>query len=191
MVSPRIIRLALAVIVVTATIGIVAVISKKGSKSTSPEPVPQNTPGNIDLALNNARFSEIRDGQVAWVLAAERAEYDKDGETMVLRGVRMDFSKTATAGSVTVTAARGDYAAKTKNVRLRGKVRLVTEEGAEFQTESIDYVAARSSFITTLPVKCQHKRLKLTAVGMHFNVDSQQAVFDKSVDAVIDPYKDK
>jgi len=185
MVSPRNIRLALAIIVITATIGIVAAISQKGSKSISPEPISQRIPNNIDLALQNARFTEMREGVVVWVLVADRAEYDKSGEAAGLTGIKMDFSRTKTSGAVTVTAAKGDYSAKNKNVRLRGNVRLVTEDGAVFETESIDYVAARSSFVTSQPVKFRHQRLELTARGFEMDVVKQQADFHKPVDAVI------
>jgi LPS export ABC transporter protein LptC len=186
MVSPRKIRLVLAIIVVTATIGIVAAISQKGSKSIPPEPVPQHIPKNIDLALQNARFTEMRGGKVVWVLVAERAEYDKDGEVATLTGIKMDFEKTPTAGSVAVTAASGSYSDKSKVVKLRGKVRLVTEDGAVFETESIDYFADSSSFIAKTPVKFKHQRLGLTAHGMELDVRSQKANFHKPVDAVID-----
>lgn len=186
MVSPRNIRLALAIIVMTATIGIVAAISQKGSKSISPEPVSQHIPKNIDLALQNARLTEMRDGAVVWVLTADKAEYDKSGEIAQLSGIKMEFSRTRNSGSITVTAAKGDYSAKSKNVRLRGSVRLVTEEGAVFETESIDYDASRSSFITRQPVKFRHQRLNLTAHGMDMNIDRQQANFYKPVDAVIE-----
>lgn len=175
----------LAIIVVTATIGIVAAISQKGSKSTPPEPVPQHIPKNIDLALQDARFTEMRDGKVVWVLVAERAEYDKDGEVANLTGIKMDFKKTLTAGAVAVTAANGSYSDKSKIVKLRGKVKLVTEDGAVFETESIDYIADRSSFITKTPVKLRHQRLGLTAHGMELDVRSQLANFHKPVDAVI------
>jgi LPS export ABC transporter protein LptC len=189
MVSPRNIRLALAITVIAAVIGIVAVISKKGSRPVSPEPVSRNIPGNIDLALQDARLTEIRDGAVVWVLVADKAEYDKNGETARLTGIRMEFSKTAAAGSVTVTAFKGDYDAKTKNVKLRGKVRLVTEDGAVFETDSIDYVSASSSFITRQPVKFRHQRLQLSASGMKMSVLKQQADFHKPVDAVIDGFQ--
>jgi LPS export ABC transporter protein LptC len=189
MVSPRNIRLALAIIVMTATIGIVAAILQKGSKSISPEPISQHIPQNIDLALQNARFTEMRDGTVVWVLVADKAEYDKSGETALLTGIKMGFSKTKTSGAVTVTAAKGNYSANSRNVRLRGKVRMVTEEGAVFETESIDYISSRSSFITAQPVKFKHQRLELTARGMEMDVNSQQANFHKPVDALVEGHQ--
>ena len=69
MVSPRNIRLALAILVVTATIGIVAAIFQKGSSPAPPEQVSQQLPKNIDVALRNARFSESKDGKAIWSLS--------------------------------------------------------------------------------------------------------------------------
>src|SRR6266567_8100462 len=119
MVSPRNIRLILAILVMTATIGIVAVIFQKGSKPAPPEPVPQQLPRNIDVALHKARFTEMHEGKVVWVLVAEVAEYDKSGEIAYLTGIHMDFIKMQSSGTVTLTAANGEYSTKSRNVKLR------------------------------------------------------------------------
>ena len=173
----------MAILVVTATIGIVAAISHKGSKTAPPESVPQNIPPNIDLSLNNARFSEMREGVVEWVLVADRAEYDKNGDMAFLTRINMEFPKTATSGKTTVTSEKGEYSVKTKNMKLRGKVHLVTDDGVSFDTEWVDYIAARDRFVTTAPVKFNHKRLALTARGMEMDVKIQKAYFHKPIDA--------
>ncbi len=185
MVSSRNIRLALAVLVVTAVIGIVTVIFQKGSKSVSPEPVSQQLPQNIDVALDKARFSEMRAGKVAWELVAERAHYDRGGDVVYLTGIRMEFAKTRSAGSIVVTGDSGEYFVKQRNVKLRGRVRAVTENGASFETESIQYLAGRSSFSCTEQVIFRHQRMKLTANGVELDVKSQVARFQQPIEATV------
>jgi LPS export ABC transporter protein LptC len=185
MVSPRNIRLALAILVVTATIGIVAAISLKGSKSAPPVPVSQQLPHNIDVALNNARFTEMREGKVVWELVADRTAYDKNGDRAYLSGIRMEFAKTGSAGTIVVTAATGEYSISSRNVKLRGRVRVVTEDGAIFETEYLEYLAARSRFTSMKPVNFHHQRLKLTATGMDLDVKDHTARFHQPVEATV------
>lgn len=186
MVSPRNIRFALALLVTTAIIGIVAAISFKGSRTALPEPVSQQLPQNIDVALHNARFSEMRDGITVWELVADHAEYDKTGDVAYLSDVHMIFSKTRTNGTITVTAAKGEYSNATRNIRLRGKVHVVTESGMVFDTESLDYLAGRSQFRTAERVDFHHERLSLAAIGMELDVKAETSRFFKSIDAVVE-----
>jgi LPS export ABC transporter protein LptC len=185
MVSPRNIRLALAILVVTATIGIVAAIIQKGSSPAPPVQVSQQLPLNVDVALRNARFSESRDGRTVWTMVSERAEYDKSGEMAYLDGIRMEFDRSGSAGKITVTAAKGTYSTKTRNVSLRGKVHVFTESGAFFDTESLNYQAPQAHFSTTDTVSFRQQRITLTARGMTLGVDDQVAHFSNSVDAVV------
>ncbi|WP_205743382.1 LPS export ABC transporter periplasmic protein LptC [Geobacter sp. FeAm09] len=168
----------------TAIIGIVAAITLKGPRQAAlPEPVSRQLPQNIDMAIHDARFYEVREGAAVWELVAKKAEYDKTGDVAHLSDIHMDFARTATAGAITVTAAQGTYFSKSRNVALRGKVHVVTESGVTFDTEAVDYVAVRSQFRTSDKVTFRQQRLTLTAQGMVLDVTSQKARFLKNVDA--------
>jgi len=186
MASPRNIRLALALLIAAAIIGIVAAISLKGSRTDLSEPVSKQLPQNIDVAMHNARFFEMRDGTIVWELLADRAEYDKTGEVVYLSGVHMVFAKTRTNGSITVTSSKAEYASTSKDVRLRGKVHVVTESGMVFDTESLDYLAEPALFRTAERVDFHHERLSLAAVGMELKVKTETSRFLKSIDAVVE-----
>ncbi|MDA8429311.1 MAG: LPS export ABC transporter periplasmic protein LptC [Geobacteraceae bacterium] len=185
MVSPRNIRFALALLVTTAIVGIVAAISMKGLHTTLPEPVSQQLPQNIDVALHHARFTEMREGTTVWELVADRAEYDKTGDVAYLSDVHMVFTKTRTSGAITATAAKGEYSTATRNVRLRGKVHVVTESGMVFDTESLDYLAEPALFRTSEHIDFKQARLSLSAIGMELNVKSETSRFFRSIDAVV------
>lgn len=185
MVSSVKIRILLAILVITAIVGIVVAISLKGSRRAPMEPVHLQLPQNIDVAMHNARFAEMRNGMIVWELVAERAEYDKSGEVAYLSNIRMEFAKTRTADAITVTAAKGEYSSKSNNVKLRGKVHVTTEASASFDTESIDYLAAKSLFRTSESVTFHHQRLALSAQGMELNVKDQKAMFHKAIDATL------
>lgn len=185
MVSPRNIRFALALLVTAAIVGIVAAISLKGFRTTSPKPVSQQLPQNIDVALQNARFTEMRDGITVWELVAEHAEYDKTGDVVYLSVIRMVYAKSRTNGSITLTASKGEYSNTSKNIRLRGNVHVVTESGMVFDTDSLDYLAESSQFRTADHVDFHHERLTLAAKGMELDAKTETSRFFKSVDAVV------
>jgi len=186
MVSPRNIRFALALLVTAAIVGIVAAISLKGFRTTSPEPVSQQLPQNIDVALQNARFTEMRDGATVWELVAKRAEYDKTGDVAYLSEIHMVYARTRTHGSITLTASKGEYSNSSRNIRLRGKVHVVTESGMVFDTETLDYLAEPSLFRTADRVDFHHERLSLAAIGMELYAKTETSRFFKPVDAVVE-----
>ena len=186
MVSPRNIRFALALLVTTAIIGIVAAISFKGSRTALPEPVAKPLPQNIDVALHNARFTEMRDGVTIWELVADRAEYDKSGDVAYLSDIHMVFANTRSNGAITITAIEGEYANASRNVRLRGNVHVVTESGIVFDTESLDYLAGPSRFKTSERVDFHSGRLSLAAIGMELDVKTETSRFFKAIDAVVE-----
>jgi LPS export ABC transporter protein LptC len=189
MVSTGNIRFAVAALVISAIIGIVAAITLKGSHQAAlPEPSSRQLPHNIDMAIHDACFYEVRGGTTVWELLAKKAEYDKSGDIVYLSDIRMKFAKTASAGALTVTAAKGTYFNKSRNVTLRGKVHAVTETGVSFDTDTIDYLAAPSQFRTPDEVTCRQQRLMLTARGMELDVVNQKARFLKAVDARVAGY---
>jgi LPS export ABC transporter protein LptC len=184
MVSTGNIRLAVAILVTSAIIGIVAAITLKGSHQAAlPEPSSRQLPKNIDMAIHDASFYDVREGTTVWELVAKKAEYDKSGDIAYLSDIRMKFAKTRSAGTLTVTAEKGTYYNKSRNVALRGKVHVVTETGVSFDTETIDYLAAHSQFRTEDLVTCRQQRLALTARGMVLDAANQKARFLTAVDA--------
>ena len=184
MVSTGKIRFAVAVLVISAIIGIVAAITLKGLHHAAlPGPGSLQLPHNIDMAIHDARLYEIRGGTTIWELVAKKAEYDKSGDIAYLSDIRMKFAKTASAGALTVTAEKGTYFNKSRNVALRGKVHVVTDSGGIFDTETIDYLAAHSQFKTSDVVTCRQQRLMLTARGMVLDVANEKARFLETVDA--------
>jgi len=186
MVSPVLIRPLLAIIVTAVLIGIVATIYRSGSHDQPPvQSALQQLPQNIDIALNKARFSEIRGGSVVWELLAEHVEYDKSADVAHLSGIQMDFARSKTSGTITVTAEHGDYFTNSNDIRLNGKVHVQTEDGISFDTDTIEYSAIKSRFKTLDKISFRQQRLSLTAVGMEMDVKSQRVNFNRAIDAVV------
>lgn len=186
MVSPVYIRPLLALLLMAAVVGIAVVVLRNAPQESAPVlTADQQLPHNIDVTLKKARFTEIQDGRIVWKLLAERADYDKGGDMAYLSDIKMEFQSTSSFGAITVTADSGEYSSLKKNVRLKGHVHLLTEDGASFKTDSIVYTGAIAQFSTSDPVTFRQERLRLTAVGMDLGVKNQRARFHSSVNASI------
>lgn len=176
----------MAILVMAVIVAIAVMVIRNGTGGSAPvRTAIQQLPQNIDIALKKARFTEIQDGVVVWELAAERAEYDKSGNTAYLTDIRMEFEPTKTRGAITVTADSGEYFITEKNIHLKGHVNAATEDDTTFKTDTIKYEGTTSSFLTNDPVIFRQQRLQLTAVGMNLGVNSQKAQFQSSVNATI------
>lgn len=167
-------------------VGIAVIVIRNGTNGSAPvRTAIQQLPENIDVALKKARFTEIQDGAVVWELAAERADYDKGGNTAYLVDIKMEFKPTKTHGAITVTADSGKYFSTEKNIYLKGHVHVLTEDGASFKTDTIKYEGSTAQFSTNDPVTFRQQRIQLTAVGMDLGVNNQKAHFYSSVNASI------
>lgn len=181
----RFFRIALAVIVVAAVAAMAGTILWNRPSSVPQRPVASQMPPNIDVALRKARFTEVLQGNVVWELVADRAEYDKQGETAFLTGITMEFAGNGPPGKISLRAASGQYSTKTRNVSLRGDVLVQTANGARFRSQQVDYVAEGFRLITRETVVFEHQRLALTAVGMEMDIRRQVARFGSKVDASV------
>lgn len=174
-------------LVLLVALGIILTVSfKTTSRSVVETPVPQQTlPHNVDIALHNARFTEMRDATVVWELVASRATYSKSGDVATLHDITMTFAATKNAGKCIVTAQEGTYFDKTRNVSLRGNVHIETENGARFDTDALEYDSKRSLFSSKSVITFNHDRLSLKASEMELDVVHQKARFYKETDAIV------
>lgn len=182
------IRYLLALFFILLVIGIVTAVYSKKTVRVSPEPKSGQLPANIDVALKNARFNELRNGVPVWELTADKTEYDQTGEIADLTGVRMQFQKTS-FGKITLTAAKAKYSSKDKSVKLQKNIRVTAENGVIFETESLDYDPVHSEFNSNDRVVFRQNRLFLQATGIKLNIDDEKAVFRKQIAATVEGFR--
>lgn len=185
MVSPAYLRRVLALLAVVAVVAVLYFGLRSTRRTATVQSVGQQLPRNIDVSLGKARFSEIKDGQLVWELAADHVDYDKEGDRAYLSDIRMKFQGSGLLGAVTVTADKGEYNSSDSTVRLSGTVRVTSENGAQFETDSVLYSGKNDQISTSDPVKFRQQRMQLTAIGMDLGVKSQQARFHSAIAATV------
>lgn len=182
--SPRRIKQILAITILVPTLALVVVIFRQ-QRTTSPETVPKTSSPNIDMAMNQVRFSEMRDDATLWELVAERADYAKEPGVVHLKKVRLETFEGKTGG-VVITSQTGRYHEAKRLVTMQGTVHAVTRKGMIFDTDLLEYLPASGMLLTDHAVSVLDGRLRLKARGMEASLKTEQVRFLHQVDAVIE-----
>lgn len=190
MLKPNKIRQLLALAVILAGGGLVAVIAVKLYWAKRPAVMAKFSP-TADISLQKLHYTETKKGKKQWDLTADKAEYVREKEVTRLTGVRLVVAGTAATGDITLTAERADYHNKSGDVELSGNVRAKSASGMEFASNSAAYVAARSMIATRDHVSFSDGMLSVEGVGMELTADSRNVRILHQVTANVTPGKRK
>lgn len=183
--SPRRIKQILAIAILVPTLVLVVVIVSRQQRASSPETIPHASSPNVDMSMNQIRFSEMRDDATLWELVAERADYDKEPGVVHLKKVRLETFEGKTGG-VVITSQTGSYQESKRLVTMQGTVHAVTRKGMLFDTDLLEYLPASGMLLTDHAVSVLDGRLRLKARGMEASLKTEQVRFLHQVDAVIE-----
>lgn len=181
------IRRFLAIAVVLASLLVIATILFRMQKEEAPKAKVRKLPVQVDVSLQGVHYTEVKQGVKRWDLSADRAEFNKQTDTMSLTGVRLMVLGGATTGELKITADRADYKNESRNVTLIGNVQGQSSKGIKFSTSRVNYVAARSQLETGERVRFVDAGMELEGVGMEFQTQTRRLKLMKDVSAVYRP----
>lgn len=168
------IRQILALVIVTATLALAGAIALKAYRAMKSVNLIPNLPKNIDVSLQKIHYSETKGGIKKWDLVADKADYDKGNDIILLEKIRLVVLSATDSGDITLTADRADYLSKSKNIKLQGNVVAKSASGMVFTTGHADYAAAKSMIHTTDRVKFVDKGLTIEGRGMECMTESKK-----------------
>jgi LPS export ABC transporter protein LptC len=183
--SPRRIKQILAIAILVPTLVLVVAIVSRQQRANSPETVPQASSPDVDMSMNQVRFSAMRDDATLWELVADRADYDKEPGVVHLKKVRLETFEGKTGG-VVITSQTGRYQESKQLVTMEGAVHAVSRKGMIFDTDQLLYLPATSLLRTDHGVSVLDGRLRLKARGMEASLKTEQVRFLSQVNAVIE-----
>ena len=183
MLKPKKIRLLLAIAIVMAGLFLIVTIILKVEQVKPLVKRPANLPLNVEMALNKAHYSEIKDGAKKWDLFADQTLFDKEKEAFHLKGVRLILVAEAGIGDIVLIADQADYYSKSKNVYLSGNVIAKSDSGMQFSSEKVAYIADKDLIRTDDPVKFSDSRIRLRGVGMELKTSTRDVRVMKDVTA--------
>ena len=109
---------------------------------TVPDPpplVPQEDKPKI-MTYDKNTISEEKAGVKIWDMTSDSMSVNAVTQDADLTGIVGHFYN-ANGHTVTVTAEHGFYAHETKNIKVDGKVKLETEDGATLTADEIEWIA--------------------------------------------------
>ena len=184
-------RKILAAAIVISSVALVAYIAVQVGKEKRAQEPPALLPKNVDVAMDQLQFSEVKDGVKKWDLTADKAEYEKAKELTRLARPKMTLPAAEGHEAMVVTADKADYFNATRDVKLFGNVALNSEKGLRFTTERAEYVAAKSQIISNDRVRVIKGGLTVNGIGMDLSTVTRNIRIRSNVTAVIVPNKSK
>lgn len=105
------------------------------SEPTAP-PVP--IPSDVDLSLNNIKYTKTREGVPLWTLVATSAHLLGDGVTMI-KDVQITFFN-KDKGDLIVTAMEGKLVPADESISVNSQVVVTVPSGHTLKTDVLEYV---------------------------------------------------
>lgn len=137
---------------------------------------------DADLRIKDVFLTEDKRGTKAWELKAEWARmYRADNKTL-LEDIRV---KVFVEGRkpIHMTGEAGELDNESKDIRIRGNVEVVSEDGYTLRTEELRWCNEQREIVTKSPVWIAGKTFRLSGNGLRVKVDNQQFWLESNVKA--------
>src|SRR5262245_9661440 len=153
---------------------------------TTPKSAPGPSSGEMpDQEVSDFVVTETDAGQPQWTLYARSAAIYNARNSIIARGVRVDFFDDKGARSSTLTAREGEMNQQRRDMVARGNVVLQTTEGTRMSTEELQFLNQRQRIVSDRFVRVERAGDVLTGVGFESDPNLQHFEFKKQVQATV------
>ena len=141
---------------------------------------------DADLRIKDVFLTEAKKGVKAWELKAKWAKMYRKGNKTILEDLRV---KVFVEGRkpIHITGEAGELDNKNKNIRIRGNVEVVSEEGFTLRTEELSWHNEQREIVTDRPVWISSRNFRLRGQGLRIKVDEEQFWLQQKVTANMMP----
>jgi LPS export ABC transporter protein LptC len=144
---------------------------RKGARPREPGQSSTGLDREARVVINNLDYSEVREGRTRWTLRAGKAHYYEVRQETVLSLVSAVFFL-EDGGRVELRGDEGVLDNASKNIEIRGKVRLNYGNDYWLVTDRLSYDNEKELIHTSEPVILEGRGLILKGVGMNLEVAS-------------------
>jgi LPS export ABC transporter protein LptC/lipopolysaccharide transport protein LptA len=177
--STRLLRRILLGVVLLVAVTVVWSLRRSGPAGP---PEPEGSEPSSGTTIKNLAFDVFREGERKVELKARAMTGDEGGQQH-FQGVvvRFPFVSRGEESTATVTADEGIYEAAREHARFRGNVHVVTADGFELTTESLDYLGDQGRVVTKDDVQFRQGRASGSARGAVYRVAGDVLVLRENV----------
>jgi LPS export ABC transporter protein LptC len=177
-------KLTLAVVVVLSLSAVLwTFVQFRGQRSTPTLKVPKMASKAV-MALSRVHQTATKDGAVQWKLDAASAELEAGTGIMILHSPEILFFMND-GTSVRLTAKQGKLNTRNNDMHVHGDVVLRNDQYT-LVTETLSYAHQRRVLTADHSVKIIGDALRLQAVDMIYNLNTNQAEFSGRVKGTLD-----
>lgn len=171
--------LILAAVAVVLVFSVTALLLFRESKKISPGTILKILSDNKELEVKNVLYREVGDDDLKWELRAEKASYMKKENQALLDKVELKLHLSH-GRTYVMTGDNGQLNTATKDVKISGNVRVVSDSGECFETDYLQYSHAGKMLHTGAEVVMQTPRMRIRGVGMSLSLaDKDMALLSK------------
>lgn len=144
------------------------------------------TPGELpDQEVSDFVATETDQGLVEWKMYARSAATYRSRNTIVARGVRIDFFDEQGERSSTLSADSGEMNDLTHDMTARGSVVIQATEGTRMTTDLLHFVNRTQRIVTESFVRVERRGDVLTGYGFESDPDLKNFQFKRQVRATV------
>lgn len=138
-----------------------------------------------DQEVSDFVLTETDQGTPQWTLYAQYAGTYSARNTIVARGIRVDFFDERGKKNSTLTSREGDINQLTRNMTARGNVVLQNIDGTRMTTEHLQFLNQQQKIVTDDFVRVQRAGDVLTGVGFESDPQLKHFEFRSKVNATV------
>jgi LPS export ABC transporter protein LptC len=169
---PRIRWIVSAAMVCLVVLFVVALKQRSVSTRQGPEAARSNSDEKAQLTINHMEYSDVRQGRTRYTVQADMARHYAEEQETILTNVNAVFYLDD-GGKVTLEGDEGAIDHATKNMEIRGKVRVNYDGTYELTTARLFYDSDRHVIYTPDPVVIAGRGLTLRGVGATMDMEEQ------------------
>ncbi len=142
-------------------------------------------PVNVELKLQNVKFTSTKNGEPVWTLTAAWAEREGTNGITRARNVKVVFYGEEQTTTV-LTANQGEILPDHSVIRVKGNVRIIRDDGTALFTDYLEYDENKEAVTTDDVVHFTADGMKITGQGMYLDVQRRKVRIIENVEAFIE-----
>jgi len=152
---------------------IVAVGIYIAEKQKTPEKLLKVLPDKVDLQIKDVHYTDVSESGMKWEVTADTARYIKKDNVALFEKVAVRLI-TREGKTFLLTGDKGRVQTDTKDMKISGNVKIVSNSGDAFTTDYLLYKNGEQKFQTDAPVTMENGRLKIVGKGMTLSLKDEK-----------------
>lgn len=170
----------------TSHIVLLAVLFGCGQKAQPPSgTVPQGV--LPDQIIEGFTLVETENGKKQWALSSQKASNYEKQKAIIIEGVKVDFYRENEELYSTLTAEGGTVNTTTNDMEARGRVLVVSKDGARLETNQLRWENTRQKIVSDDSVRITRGKTVMTGIGLESDPSLEHVVIKEKFKAHAEP----